>query len=292
VPDVAQMRRAATGFFGTWKPGTVLVDGQEPATVYAGAFGVTDRVHLAAPGNPAAESGVHVVMGGVGYRVSEALLAGAARDDQSLTRLVGALRAAGTRLYGQVEIGAVDITPSREALRDTDKTIRTVRQVLAAVRDGIAAAVQAELDSHPDIARAGFALATIRACQVFCVSRGHFLVDLAADPVRVGDRQCAERSLPAGRDVPFDEPALGLASALEPTLRRSLAGSFVLDVADRQPQQLDHGVVVREMPTVLDDLPQLIVQALDRVRGVDDLPDRPRERQERDEPLPRVLPRP
>jgi hypothetical protein len=162
VPDVAQMRRAATGFFGTWRPGTVLVDGQEPATVYTGAFPVTELVHLAEPANPAAESGVHVVMGGVGYRVNETLLAGAARDDQSLTRLVGALRAAGSRLYGQVEIGAVDITPSREALRDTDKTIRTVRQVLVSVRDGIAAAVQAELDSHPDIARAGFALATIR----------------------------------------------------------------------------------------------------------------------------------
>jgi hypothetical protein len=74
VPVVAQIRRAATGFFGPWKPGTVLVDGQEPATAYAGAFLVTDRVHLAAPGNPAAESGVHVVMGGVGYRVSETRL--------------------------------------------------------------------------------------------------------------------------------------------------------------------------------------------------------------------------
>jgi len=162
VPDVAQMRRAATGFFGTWEPGTVLVDGREPATVYAGAFGVTDRVCLAAPGNPAAEAGVHVVMGGVGYRVSETVLSGAARDDPSLTRLVASLRAAGARLYGRVAIGAVDITPSREALRDTDTTIHAVRRVLVEVRDGIAAAVQAELDSHPDIARAGYSLATIR----------------------------------------------------------------------------------------------------------------------------------
>ena len=140
----------------------MLVDGREPASVYAGAFGVTDRVCLAAPGNPAAEAGVHVVMGGVGYRVSETVLSGAARDDPSLTRLIASLRAAGARLYGRVAIGAVDITPSREALRDTDTTIHAVRRVLVAVRDGIAAAVQAELDSHPDIARAGFALATIR----------------------------------------------------------------------------------------------------------------------------------
>ena len=101
-------------------------------------------------------------MGGVGYRVSETVLSGATRDEPSLTRLVASLRAAGARLYGRVDIGAVDITPSREALRDTDTTICAVRRVLIAVRDGITAAVQAELDSHPDIARAGFALATIR----------------------------------------------------------------------------------------------------------------------------------
>jgi hypothetical protein len=69
-------------------------------------------------------------------------------------------------------------------------------------------------------------------------------------------------------------------------------GAFVLDVADGQPQQLDHRVVVGEMAPVLDDLPQLIVQRLAAVGGVDDLADLGRELQERDEPLPRVPPDP
>jgi len=43
-----------------------------------------------------------------------------------------------------------------------------------------------------------------------------------------------------------------------------LAGAFVFDVADRQPQQLDRGVVGGEVPPILDDLPELVVQALDR----------------------------
>jgi hypothetical protein len=51
------------------------------------------------------------------------------------------------------------------------------------------------------------------------------------------------------------------------------AGAFVFDVADRQPEQLDDGVVVREVPPVLDDLSELVVEGLDRVRGVDDLAD-------------------
>ena len=37
----------------------------------------------------------------------------------------------------------------------------------------------------------------------------------------------------------------------------------VLDVEDGQPQQLDHGVVVREVAAGLGDLAQLVVQALD-----------------------------
>src|SRR5699024_1691681 len=70
----------------------------------------------------------------------------------------------------------------------------------------------------------------------------------------------------------------------------SFAGAFVLDVADRQPQQFGRGGVVGEVAAVLDDLAQLVVQRLDAVGGVDDLAQRWPERQERGEPVPRVLP--
>jgi hypothetical protein len=45
----------------------------------------------------------------------------------------------------------------------------------------------------------------------------------------------------------------------------ALAGALVFDVADGQPEQLDHGVVGGEVPAILDDLPELVVQRLDRV---------------------------
>src|SRR6185437_13835365 len=70
----------------------------------------------------------------------------------------------------------------------------------------------------------------------------------------------------------------------------SFAGAFVFDVADREPEQLDDGVIGGKVPAVLDDFAQLVVQRLDRVGGVDDLADLGWELQERDEPLPRVLP--
>ncbi len=51
------------------------------------------------------------------------------------------------------------------------------------------------------------------------------------------------------------------------------ACALVFDVTDRQPEQFDDGVVVREVPPVLDDLSELVAEGLDRVRGVDDLAD-------------------
>ena len=87
-------------------------------------------------------------------------------------------------------------------------------------------------------------------------------------------------SLPGARRAPRRQPA---------SFARARA-RLSLDVADRQPQQLDDRVVVGEVTTVLDDLAELVVQRLDRVRGVDDLPEIGSELQERDEPFPRGHP--
>src|SRR5438105_8379456 len=106
----------------------------------------------------------------------------------------------------------------------------------------------------------------------------------------VGDRERVVGLVPAGGRPAFDEPVVGLAAVALAGLFGPLAGPLVLDVADRQPQQLDHRLVVGEVPAVLDDLAELVVQALDRVRRVDDLADFRRERQERGEPFPGAFP--
>ena len=86
----------------------------------------------------------------------------------------------------------------------------------------------------------------------------------------------------AFRGWPFGRPA---------SLTRS-PGSFIFDVADRQPQQFHYRVVVGEMATVLDDLAQLIVQRFAGIGGVEDLADLRREFQKRNAPLPGVPPHP
>ena len=95
---------------------------------------------------------------------------------------------------------------------------------------------------------------------------------LLPDSSWVGDVEFVECFAPAHDALSLDE-ACGLVAALAGFVPAcgSFPGSLVLDVADRQPEQLDHGGVVGEVAAVLDDLAQLVVQRLDGVRGVDDL---------------------
>jgi hypothetical protein len=72
----------------------------------------------------------------------------------------------------------------------------------------------------------------------------------------------------------------------------AFAGAFVLDVDDGEPEHLDDGVVAGEVASGFGDLAELVVQALDGVGGVEQPPDRPGEREERDERVPGVFPDP
>jgi len=62
------------------------------------------------------------------------------------------------------------------------------------------------------------------------------------------------------------DEALGLVGPFAGFAAAGLAfpGPFVLDVGDGEPQELDGGVVGREVAACLGDLPQLVVQRLDR----------------------------
>ena len=51
------------------------------------------------------------------------------------------------------------------------------------------------------------------------------------------------------------------------------SSSVVADAADRHVEDLEHGVLGREMPLGLGHFAELVVQRLDRVGGVDDLAD-------------------
>lgn len=67
-------------------------------------------------------------------------------------------------------------------------------------------------------------------------------------------------------NLSFDEASLG---SMFRGGASSVAGSFVFDVADREPEELDHGVVVGEVSAVIRDFAELKVQRLDRVGRAD-----------------------
>src|SRR5580692_7780381 len=62
------------------------------------------------------------------------------------------------------------------------------------------------------------------------------------------------------------------------------------DIADAEVEELDRGIIVGEMAAVLDYLPQLEINGLDRIRRVDYLPDGGVVLQERDELVPGPFP--
>lgn len=155
VPDVGAVRAAARRFFATWPPGSVLVDGRPPGSVRDGALLDCPAVVLAASDCPVADDGWQVVMGGVAYRLPTGLLDRAARTAERARTLTScrALR----RVYLTVPVGGVDITPSREALRDTDRTVRAVRTALAELPEQVLDVVQQAIASAPDLPGAGWA---------------------------------------------------------------------------------------------------------------------------------------
>ena len=91
---------------------------------------------------------------------------------------------------------------------------------------------------------------------------------MGVDAVGVDDRELGEGLLPVRDDLAFDEPSGGFALGGGASfLLGALSGSFVLDVADRQPEQLGHGLVVGEVAAVLDARAQLVVQRLQPASG-------------------------
>ena len=114
---------------------------------------------------------------------------------------------------------------------------------------------------------------------------------MGVDSVWVDEGELGEGLLPAGGDLAFDEVSFCFAfgAAAEAGFLGAVAGPFVLDGADGQPQQFDHRVVVGEVAAVFDDLAELVVQRFDAVGGIDHPAQHRRERQKRGETLPRVV---
>jgi hypothetical protein len=125
------MVETASRFFVTWAPGTVLVDGTEPETFRGIALSLgpvsclPPHQPFPAIGDPRYNAKINVVMGGVTYPI---------RDGYGkLQKAIGnwGYLPSPAVLYIDAGIGEVDIVPSREGLRDTDRTIQFLTDRLA-----------------------------------------------------------------------------------------------------------------------------------------------------------------
>lgn len=140
---VSNFAEAAEDFFIAWKPGTVIVDGVAPKTIYdkeyvviksAGQDSAWVKINTDAKNvqpyymaDKGIES-VRFVVGGIVYRTG--LIPASEIDlcrSGKLNGLIISLAESGNKIYLNLPIGSVDLTPSRDALLMNDKTFRAIR---------------------------------------------------------------------------------------------------------------------------------------------------------------------
>lgn len=149
VEDVYTFSEEAHKFFSLWDQGTVLVDGEEPTPIWDGANKINDRTFIAD-----GDSDVFVVMGSIKYRVEPALLRTVRNtfDSGSAYAVADSLTSwyVEHSLLIKVDIGDVDIAPSREALRDTPRTVAALQSYVQEIANTLTTSVQEKVNAEPN----------------------------------------------------------------------------------------------------------------------------------------------
>lgn len=163
VEDVESMQREAAVFFSKWKPGRVLVDGEQPESIFDSAQKINDVTHVISEHS----GSVWVVMGQIAYAVDQSLVR-KVRDtfeDASTEHAVANDLASWyqkSAIFFDVEIGDVDIAPSRESLRDTARTVRTLARLFRDLATTLNESVQTAVDAQPNAFQGVLTLEALR----------------------------------------------------------------------------------------------------------------------------------
>lgn len=150
VDDVDNMVENARQFFQFWDRGDVLVDGEEPTPIFERLERISDEIFI----DPEGRGEAFAVMGPVAYPIDRPLLRKVAAylEEQGLGDVASLpllLTASNTDLYIRVPIGGVVPAPSREALRDKERSVHTIGAVFYTLHQESAVKVQAEVDAAP-----------------------------------------------------------------------------------------------------------------------------------------------
>lgn len=148
VEDVHAVREAAKRFFRYWKSGTVLVDNEEPVSVWSTDLEeiVKDTYVDWSRKDRYSDYKFELLMGGVPYRIPTTIWRELDRDAQALYH-----SAAGHEIgyLLDVPIGAVDIAPNREDLRVTPRTRATLNRMLGLLRSSLGPWMTTKIDQAP-----------------------------------------------------------------------------------------------------------------------------------------------
>lgn len=156
VPNVESFRAKAQKFFQFTETGKVKVDGLVPESIYSiSSRLITSETDFSTYIRPVKNADYwnredvkfHMVMGGVPYELSgdEVYNAMSRRGVRAFD-----LTEAGISVVFVVDIGSVDLTPSREGLRFTDKTNDFVDRLVEVWVTQIRETAQAEIDAVED----------------------------------------------------------------------------------------------------------------------------------------------
>lgn len=129
VGDYTTLKTKAEEFFSYWKPGTVLINGEEPSII-EGTF-ISDDIALVDAMQDV------VIMGGVPYPVDldKRLIGGVYSWDKPVSAVVW------------VPIGAVEFTPNRENLRYTEYTNKALSGIRTNIRNTFTQYAQNRIDA-------------------------------------------------------------------------------------------------------------------------------------------------
>lgn len=159
VDNVAEVVNAARWLFKFWPKGSVLVNGEEPETLWPNLEKVADGTYLdwKRASWRSTGSAFTLVMGGVPYPLQNALL-----DQLSSRELWNDLSARNVSYVLEVPIGAVDIAPSREELKTTARTLNYVESRLSDLNEAFNKWIGSQIASAPTLWDAGRAYTQLR----------------------------------------------------------------------------------------------------------------------------------
>lgn len=149
IPDVRSFTNKVTAFFKYSDASKVKINGRHPENVFKEATkldtpGTDAVIYTKAMGQYSyGTPEFKVIMGNVPYTLTKELFE-ESLSRQSISFDVGYSK---MHVYFVVKIGAVDLTPPREGLRDTDKTRAKIDEMTAIYVESVRKTAQAEVDA-------------------------------------------------------------------------------------------------------------------------------------------------